>query len=63
MIDTEHTDNAICPYCGYEDPDAWDIDLGHQIEGDGETDCPACSRAYSVSRHVTITYTTKKIGE
>jgi ribosomal protein L32 len=56
------THNAICPYCGHEDQDSWEIDLGVGIEGDGEMDCQDCGETYRVSRSCDVTYTTKKKG-
>ncbi|MFH1633913.1 MAG: hypothetical protein ABIG63_07855 [Chloroflexota bacterium] len=61
-IDTEYRDYAICPYCGYEERDSWEIDLGPGPEGDGEADCGRCGETYLVSRQCTITYTTVKKG-
>jgi len=54
-VDTEHRDFPICPKCGREDRDAWEIDL----DGDGETDCRGCGYTMLISRHCSITYTTK----
>lgn len=62
MSDTEHRDDPICPYCGHVERDAWEIDLGPGIEGDGESDCVECGNTYLISRHATITYSTKKKG-
>jgi hypothetical protein len=60
MSDTEHRDEPICPYCGHAEKDAWEINFGPGLEGDGETDCGECGKAYWISRHATITYSTKK---
>ena len=32
-IDTKHTRNLICPYCGNVERDAWEIDFGPYGEG------------------------------
>ena len=56
---TWHTTYAICPYCGYEDQDSWEI--GHGEECDTETDCASCGRTFQVSRHISVTYTTKRM--
>jgi hypothetical protein len=58
-FDTMRTHNAVCPYCGYEERDSWEINLGDFGEGDGETTCGSCSRDYFVSRICNISYTTK----
>ena len=57
--DTEHSDFPICPKCGHEEFDAWEIRLGPGIEGDGETDCGGCGYTMLISRHCSVTYTTK----
>lgn len=33
--------NLVCPYCGYEDPDSWEV-TGYE----GVHDCPSCEREY-----------------
>jgi hypothetical protein len=58
---TEHTatNNAICPYCDYEESDSWEIRLGDGYgEGDGTHDCAGCGKEYRVSRLVHVTYNT-----
>ena len=58
--DTCGTDNAVCPYCGYEERDSWEISLGDGYgEGDGEHTCGKCDKEYRVSRYVHVTYNTK----
>jgi hypothetical protein len=59
VIETWHKDDPVCPYCGYKMQDAWELDLGPGIEGDGETDCGECEKTFFVSRHCSVTYTTK----
>lgn len=45
-----------CPYCGYSDPDAWEVP-----DGSGTHECPECERtyAYETDRF----YTTYEIEE
>lgn len=62
IIETEHTDNIVCPYCGHKDRDSWEVDLGPGLEGTGEVDCDSCDRTFVVTRNVTVTYTTKAVG-
>lgn len=52
-IDHTGTPNAVCPYCGYEDPNSW------ELGSDGETRCPDCGKMYLYSREVVATYTTE----
>ena len=58
-LDRCHTPEPICPYCGKAQSDAWEIDLGPGLEGDGEMECGWCEREFYISRCVAITYTTK----
>jgi hypothetical protein len=60
MGDTDYTLSPVCPYCGYLMRDAWELSLGVGLEGDGETTCGSCERDYYVSRHVSVSYTTKE---
>lgn len=62
-LDTSYTDNPVCPYCGAVDMDAWEINLGPGLEGDGESSCGSCEKTFFISRMVSISYTTKKLDE
>lgn len=59
MSEHEYTDEPICPHCGYEHRDAWEWNLGPGLECDGEVDCDSCGKPMLVSRHCSITYSTK----
>lgn len=61
VIDTEHRDNPICPYCGHLRKDAWEINFGPGIEGWNEITCGNCEKEYFVERHCTVTYSTRKL--
>lgn len=53
MIDTEHRDLPICPRCGVP-PKTWSvIDLRSRVL------CHRCGIQYDVTRHVTVTFTTR----
>lgn len=54
--------NAVCPYCGYEDPDSWDLGWGFS-EDEGVTECPLCEKDYKWYVWTEYRYTTKKVGE
>jgi hypothetical protein len=56
---TEYTTHAICPHCGYEDKDSWEI--GDGGEGDFEVDCGHCDKPFLCSRQVSVYYSTKKV--
>lgn len=51
--DTSYTDEPICPYCGKEVRDAWEI-------SSNETDfeCGFCERTFELVRHVSVSYST-----
>lgn len=55
----DETDNAICPYCGHEDKDSWEICCGD--EGDFETECGSCGLIFMCRRNVSISYSTRRI--
>lgn len=55
-IDHKYTNQIICPYCGYEEHDSW------EIRGDnGEHECGDCGKEFQYERIVTVIYCTKKI--
>ena len=60
-FDCEGTDECVCPHCGYEETDSWEIGAGR--EEDGETECSSCGKPYAYSRHVRVTYSTEKLKE
>lgn len=57
MIDTENTQEVICPHCGAV------AAYGAELRGDeGEIDCGACDKPMRYTRYIDITYTTEKVG-
>ena len=52
------TREVVCPYCGHEDSDSW------ELPGDdgeiGETECGECERTFNYYRDITVTYTSMK---
>jgi len=54
VSDTSYEEFAICPWCGHEDNDSWELE-------DGEYDCPSCSKPYEVYRIVDVHYSTAKV--
>lgn len=57
--DTSFTDEPVCPYCGHEETDAWEIDFGG-CDGDTEHSCGSCGEDYHLSRQVTFHYASSK---
>lgn len=55
-LDCSHADELICPYCGEEQGDSWEL----QGE-DGEMACGSCCRSFGWSRHVSVSYTSRPI--
>ena len=61
MHDTEHRDAIVCPDCGAEDPDSWEL-FDEPEDGDGsvaETSCHVCGAPITVTLHLAVTYTTR----
>lgn len=50
---TEDTNEAVCPHCGYVSGDSWEM-----IEGVRE--CGDCGNEFEMTRNVEVTYTTRK---
>lgn len=58
-FDTERTTHPVCPHCGYEESDAWEIDFGAGLEGEATISCGNCEREYHAERIVDVSYTTR----
>jgi len=50
-IDCQFTDEIVCPHCGYEYGDSWEV----KNESD---ECPECARMFDIEKHVEISYST-----
>lgn len=49
-----HTDEIVCPWCGYKHGDSWEM-------GDEDThECDECENTFSHYRDIEVTYTTWK---
>jgi len=57
--ETSYTDCPVCPYCGDQDENAWE--LGSGGEEDGSTQCGNCNRPYMYQRQISVTYSTRPI--
>jgi hypothetical protein len=53
--------NPVCPHCGHEERDAWEIDFGSGLEGEAEISCGRCEKDYIAERVVDVSYTTRKL--
>ncbi len=53
-IDHDHTDEIVCPCCGYEHQDSW------EFQDNGEQKCYGCKKVFTWDRQVKVTYCTTK---
>lgn len=57
-FDTEYTLEPICPFCGTEVHDAWELfDLGIGYN-DPEVECDNCSGEFTITREIEVAYYT-----
>lgn len=47
-------DTPVCPFCGYPERDAWEIDFG--LDEDKTITCGDCGQEYGVQRLVSVSY-------
>lgn len=57
-MNTENTREPICPHCGHQEQDAWEIDFGG-AEGGTIVACGSCGEDYFCYREIDVRYTTK----
>jgi hypothetical protein len=62
-VNHEYTDEAVCPHCDQAESDSWEIDLGFAMDGEGVTSCNSCGKDYFLSRHVSISYSSRPLKE
>lgn len=55
-INHKYTSSIVCPYCGFEDGDSWELDS----DGEDDYQCGSCEKEFSYERDISITYTTTK---
>jgi len=54
-IDCQFTREVVCPYCGYEHGDSWEID-----QNDFEMECEECGMRFKGYREIEVTYSSEK---
>lgn len=54
-IETDFTDEIICPFCGYIFSDSWEYN-----HTDDMADCPECGKRFELEIDESVTYTTQK---
>lgn len=57
-IDTNYTSETVCPYCGHETQDSWELS-----GDDGVDECGECEKPFRWARHVGVTYCTRKVED
>jgi len=60
-FDNKCTHEIICPHCGYEHSDSYE--LLNDNKDCGETDCEECGKTFRWSSDFTITFSTEKMEE
>lgn len=58
MLETQHTESVVCPWCRHEHSDSWEFSLEPERETD--IDCHACGRSFRAVSSCRITYSTFK---
>ena len=58
--DTEfkYENNVICPYCGYEEKDSWELSGEDSVEE--TTDCSDCGQEFFYTRSIEVTYCSRQ---
>ena len=59
-IDHDHTDEVICPYCGYEFSDSWEFNANQDEQ---HVECEECGKEFFLYVDITVNYTTRKKKE
>lgn len=57
-IDHEYTQEIVCPFCGSEWGDSWEIEPNN--EDIGLMKCDDCGKQFYATRNIDITYVTEK---
>ena len=59
-MDLEYTDFPVCPHCGAEEKDYWEIMDEHTGDGDEtEFECGACGGSVVVEIHMSLNFSTR----
>lgn len=57
-IDTDCTDDPVCPYCGKVYSDAWEVTFGHSEQTELECYAEDCGKLFDVTRDISVSYST-----
>lgn len=50
---TQYTDEVVCPHCGHEHRDSFEM-------SEGRYECGDCCKPFEITRNVEVTYSTEK---
>jgi hypothetical protein len=53
-VSHEYTNEIVCPWCGYEMGDSF------EMPEDGEEECSECEKTFSYCRNVSVSYSTNR---
>jgi transcription elongation factor Elf1 len=59
-IDTDYTDEVVCPHCGHEHSDSWEYNLTEQDYG--ALECAECGEMFEATLNKSISYSTRKVA-
>lgn len=62
MIDHHFTDNMVCPYCGCEQTDIYEIE-GAYTEDSIRVECQECEKEFSSYCHITYSFCTETVDK
>lgn len=52
------TDEIVCPWCGYEQLDSWEMP-----DSDDECECNECGKLFAYERDIQVTYSSERVEE
>lgn len=58
QIDHEYTREIVCPYCGYEERDSWEVSPDEKYLG--LVECENCGKEFYAERMIQVTYSTER---
>lgn len=57
--DTGYTTEIICPYCGYEFTDSWEVPFNdNNMDDERKIECHRCDEEFTVIRRLSVDYST-----
>jgi len=54
-LDFTNTDEIVCPYCGHEKSDSWEM-----ADQEDSYECGDCGETFSYVRNISVSYTSQK---